>query len=305
MPKAQETAVYTHGHHESVLRSHTWRTAANSAAYLLGSLKPHMKILDIGCGPGTITADLAALVPDGHVTGVDHAPGILEQARATAAERGLANIDFAVADVHALDYPDDTFCVVHAHQVLQHVGDPVQALREMLRVTKPGGYVAVRDSDYAAMTWYPASSGMDDWLDLYRRVARANGGEPDAGQPAEVLGAGRGIHRHHGHLRHLDLQQCRGAGLVERPVGRPHRGLGVCRARHRGWARHGGGTAGRVGGLAGVGAAGERLVQRPARGDPVPKGPLTRGRITGESRTHHGRIAKESRTNRRQIADHA
>src|SRR6478609_8621962 len=78
--KPQETAVYTHGHHESVLRSHTWRTAANSAAYLLGSLKPHMQILDIGCGPGTITADLAELVPDGRVTAVDHAPGILDQA---------------------------------------------------------------------------------------------------------------------------------------------------------------------------------------------------------------------------------
>ena len=182
MSKPQETAVYTHGHHESVLRSHTWRTATNSAAYLLGSLKPHMKILDIGCGPGTITADLAALVPDGDVTGVDHAPGTLDQARATAAERGLTNVDFAVADVHALDHPDDTFCVVHAHQVLQHVGDPVQALREMVRVTKPGGFIAVRDSDYAAMTWYPASQGMDDWLDLYRRVARANGGEPDAGR---------------------------------------------------------------------------------------------------------------------------
>ncbi|MFB8177881.1 class I SAM-dependent methyltransferase [Streptomyces sp. NPDC055966] len=182
MPRARETAVYTHGHHASVLRSHTWRTAANSAAYLLGSLKPHMKILDIGCGPGTITADLAELVPDGHVTGVDHAPGILEQARATAQARGLANVDFAVADVHALDYPDDTFCVVHAHQVLQHVGDPVQALREMRRVTKPGGFIAVRDADYAAMTWYPAVPGLDDWLDLYERVARANGGEPDAGR---------------------------------------------------------------------------------------------------------------------------
>jgi SAM-dependent methyltransferase len=178
----RETAVYTHGHHESVLRSHTWRTAANSAGYLFGSLKPHMKILDIGCGPGTITADLAALVPDGHVTGVDQASGVLDQARATAAARGLTNVDFAVADVHALDFPDDTFCVVHAHQVLQHVGDPVRALREMRRVTKPGGFVAVRDSDYAAMTWYPASAGLDDWLDLYRRVARANGGEPDAGR---------------------------------------------------------------------------------------------------------------------------
>ncbi len=182
MSKPRETAVYTHGHHESVLRSHTWRTAANSAAYLLDSIEPHMRILDIGCGPGTITADLAALVPDGRVTGVDRAPGILEQARATAAERGLTNVDFAVADVHALDYPDDTFCVVHAHQVLQHVGDPVRALREMKRVTRPGGFVAVRDSDYAAMTWYPASQGMDDWLDLYERVARANGGEPDAGR---------------------------------------------------------------------------------------------------------------------------
>ncbi|MET7889354.1 class I SAM-dependent methyltransferase [Streptomyces avermitilis] len=182
MSKSQETAVYTHGHHESVLRSHTWRTAANSAAYLLDSLKPHMKILDIGCGPGTITADLAALVPDGRVTGVDHAPDILDQARATAAGRGLRNIGFAVADVHALEYPDDTFCVVHAHQVLQHVGDPVRALREMRRVARPGGLIAVRDADYAAMTWYPESPGMTDWLDLYRRVARANGGEPDAGR---------------------------------------------------------------------------------------------------------------------------
>ncbi|MFK0110744.1 class I SAM-dependent methyltransferase [Streptomyces sp. NPDC091217] len=182
MSKPQETAVYTHGHHESVLRSHTSRTAANSAAYLLGSLKPQLRILDIGCGPGTITADLAELVPDGHVTGVDHAPAILDQARATAAGRGLTNVDFAAADVHALDYPDDTFCVVHAHQVLQHVGDPVQALREMRRVTKPGGFIAVRDADYAAMTWYPAVPGLDDWLELYGRVARANGGEPDAGR---------------------------------------------------------------------------------------------------------------------------
>ncbi|WP_326693668.1 methyltransferase domain-containing protein [Streptomyces sp. NBC_01387] len=180
MPK--ETAVYTHGHHESVLRSHTWRTAANSAGYLLNELKPHMQILDIGCGPGTITADLAGLVPEGRVTGVDMAPAIVEQARALAAERGLDNTDFAVADIHALDYPDDSFCVVHAHQVLQHVGDPVQALREMRRVTKPGGIVAVRESDYGAFAWYPEPPVMDDWLDLYHRVARANGGEPDAGR---------------------------------------------------------------------------------------------------------------------------
>jgi SAM-dependent methyltransferase len=179
---SKDTAVYTHGHHESVLRSHTWRTAANSAGYLIGSLTPGLTVLDVGCGPGTITADLAALVPDGHVTGVDRAPGIVARARATAAERGLTNTDFAVADVQDLDFPDDSFDVVHAHQVLQHVGDPVRALAEMRRVTRPGGLVAVRDADYAAMVWHPRVPGLDDWLDLYERVARAGGGEPDAGR---------------------------------------------------------------------------------------------------------------------------
>lgn len=256
MPKARETAVYTHGHHESVLRSHVWRTAENSAGYLLGVLKPRMRILDIGCGPGTITADLAERVPDGHVTGVDHAPDVLERARATAAGRGLTNVDFAVADVHALDYPDDTFCVVHAHQVLQHVGDPVQALREMHRVTKPGGFVAVRDGDYAAMTWYPALPGLDDWLDLYERVARGNGGEPDAGRRIEGVGAGRRADGHHRHLQHVDLRHARGAGLVERPVGGPHPGLGVRRAGRGRRSRHPGTAGGRVRGLAGVGPHG-------------------------------------------------
>ncbi|MET9517546.1 class I SAM-dependent methyltransferase [Streptomyces sp. NPDC002994] len=178
----QENAVYTHGHHESVLRSHSWRTAANSAAYLLDELRPGLDVLDVGCGPGTITADLAALVTPGRVTAVDAAEDVVVRAREVAAERGLANVDFAVADVHALDFPDDSFDVVHAHQVLQHVGDPVRALREMRRVCRPGGIVAARDSDYAAMTWFPEVPLMDEWQQLYGRVARANGGEPDAGR---------------------------------------------------------------------------------------------------------------------------
>ncbi|MFD5425163.1 methyltransferase domain-containing protein [Streptomyces sp. NPDC127084] len=176
------TAVYTHGHHESVLRSHRSRTAANSAAYLVPELRPGLDILDVGCGPGTITADLALLVAPGAVAAVDSEPGILDAARAVASERGRDNITFAVADVHALDFPDDSFDVVHAHQVLQHVADPVLALTEMRRVCRPGGLVAVRDSDYGSFSWYPEVPGLDHWLELYHRVARANGGEPDAGR---------------------------------------------------------------------------------------------------------------------------
>ena len=183
--------VYTHGHHESVLRSHRWRTAENSAAYLLPHLKPHMRILDVGCGPGTITAGLAGYVPQGHVTGIDAAPDIVGQARELAA--GQENLDFTTGDVYALDYPDDTFCVVHAHQVLQHLSDPVRALREMHRVTKPGGLVAARDADYGAMVWYPSLPVLDDWLALYQKVARGNGGEPDAGRRMHAWARAAGL----------------------------------------------------------------------------------------------------------------
>ncbi|WP_428340620.1 class I SAM-dependent methyltransferase [Mycobacterium sp.] len=175
-------AVYTHGHHESVLRAHRRRTAENSAGYLLPHVRPGIALLDVGCGPGTITADLAARIAPGQVTAVELTDDALDLARGEARARGQSNIVFATSDVHALDFPDDSFDVVHAHQVLQHVGDPVQALREMRRVCKPGGVVGVRDSDYAGFIWFPQLPALDRWMTLYVTAARANGGEPDAGR---------------------------------------------------------------------------------------------------------------------------
>jgi SAM-dependent methyltransferase len=172
------TNVYIHGHHETVLRSHRWRTAENSAAYLLPVLTDSMHLLDVGAGPATVTRDLAGRVA--RVTALE----VTEEAVAVAREglRGVGNAEVTAGDVHELPFEDDTFDVVHAHQVLQHVADPVLALREMDRVCKPGGYIAARDSDYAAFTWYPAVPELDDWQDLYHRIARGNGGEPDAGR---------------------------------------------------------------------------------------------------------------------------
>lgn len=175
--------VYTHGHHESVLRSHRWRTAENSAGYLLPLLEPGSRLLDVGCGPGTITMDLAELVgPTGRVTALERTDEALDLARGEATRRGTTNVDFTVGNVTALDLPDDSFDVVHAHQVLQHVDDPVRALREMRRVCRPGGIVAARESDYSGFTWFPASPELDRWLELYLRVARSNHAEPDAGR---------------------------------------------------------------------------------------------------------------------------
>jgi SAM-dependent methyltransferase len=179
---SERNETYTHGHHESVLRSHRWRTAANSAAYLLPHLAPGLELLDVGCGPGTITLDLARTVAPGQVVGIDAAEEPLITARAEAQAAGIGTVAYAVGDAYALGFADDRFDVVHAHQVLQHLGDPVAALREMGRVCRPGGIVAARDSDYAAFAWFPADPELDRWLALYEAVARRNGGEPDAGR---------------------------------------------------------------------------------------------------------------------------
>lgn len=173
---------YTHGHHDSVLSSHRTRTAADSAAYLLPRLRPGQRLLDVGCGPGTITVDLASHVAPGEVVALERQASVLAEVEALAAERGLAALSTAVGDAYALPFDEGDFDVVHAHQVLQHLSDPVAALREMRRVTRPGGLVAVRDADYAAMTWYPGDPRLERWRAVYRAVARANGAEPDAGR---------------------------------------------------------------------------------------------------------------------------
>ncbi|HLM96171.1 MAG TPA: methyltransferase domain-containing protein [Acidimicrobiales bacterium] len=180
MPGPVDT--YLHGHHDSVLRSHRWRTAENSAGYLLPRLSPGARLLDVGCGPGTITVGLAGYVGEGHVTGIDAAEEVLVEARAEAARRRRRNVTFDVEDVYRLRMPDGAFDVVHAHQVLQHLSDPVAALVEMRRVCRPGGIVAARDGDYGGMFWFPQDAELDEWRDLYRRVAKSVHGEPDAGR---------------------------------------------------------------------------------------------------------------------------
>lgn len=172
--------TYTHGHHDSVLRSHRWRTVDNSAGYLIPHLQPGQRVLDVGCGPGTITIDLAGRVTSGSVVGIDNEPAPLREAQANAQD--VENVSFVLGDVYQLDFPDSGFDVVHAHQVLQHLTEPVAALGEMRRVCRPGGIVAVRDADYTATTWYPPDPRLDRWAELYQRVARSNRAEPDAGR---------------------------------------------------------------------------------------------------------------------------
>jgi SAM-dependent methyltransferase len=173
--------TYTHGHSEPVLRSHRWRTAENSCSYLLPHLRADMTLLDVGCGPGSITADLAGRVAS--VVGVDRSAEAI-----AAAQADHPGIEFRVADLFELDGRYD---VVHAHQVLQHLQDPVGALRKLASL---GGLVAVRDSDYEGFRWYPDDDRLDRWLATYLAVTRRNGANADAGRRLVAWSSEAGLH---------------------------------------------------------------------------------------------------------------
>ena len=192
-------ATYTHGHHESVLRSHRWRTASNSAAYLLPHLRPGMSLLDVGAGPGTITADLAHLVDPRDRAGA-------RRKRAGTSPVPVAghakNVDFVVGDVHALDFPDDTFDVVHAHQVLQHVADPVKALTEMAPGHQAGRHR--RGTRQRLRRVHLVSGSCPSWTSGWRSTSgwpATNGGEPDAGRRLLSWAQAAGLDRGHADAR--------------------------------------------------------------------------------------------------------
>ncbi|OAL56561.1 S-adenosyl-L-methionine-dependent methyltransferase [Pyrenochaeta sp. DS3sAY3a] len=191
---------YLHGHHASVLRSHSWRTVENSCPHLLPYLNnPAFKILDVGCGPGTITVDLASHVPQGIVYAIDPSADVIEKARKHAAEKGITNVRFEVGDIFnwsQLDGVEEaSFDIVHAHQVLQHLRDPLGAMKEMKRLVKPGGILAVRDCDYSAMSWFPEHPGMQKWKDLYIKVANGLKAHPNLGKQLHAVALQAGFPR--------------------------------------------------------------------------------------------------------------
>ena len=138
MPPRSET--YLHGHHESVLRSHQWRTAENSAGYLLEWLTPGAHVLDVGCGPGTITVDLAARVPDGQVTGIDAADGVLDTARQEAERRGqgMSRSSSGTSTSWATRTARSTWCT--RTRCCSTCPTRSAALAEMRRVCRPAGW---------------------------------------------------------------------------------------------------------------------------------------------------------------------
>ncbi|KAK2071245.1 hypothetical protein P8C59_005684 [Phyllachora maydis] len=162
-----EETNYRQGYSKSTLASHASRTAESDAAFLFPHLKPGARVLDVGCGPGTITVGLAKHVgPGGSVVGIDLSDHVLDLARAHLAHNpdreGSAEITFQTGNVlSGLPFADGEFDVVYVSQVFLHLPpeDDVRAAQEMRRVLRRGGLLAARE--VGDMLWWPACLHLD------------------------------------------------------------------------------------------------------------------------------------------------
>jgi 2-polyprenyl-3-methyl-5-hydroxy-6-metoxy-1,4-benzoquinol methylase len=144
-------------------------------------IKPGMACLDVGCGGGDVTFELADLVdPRGKVVGWDIDETKLALARREAEERRQGNVDFRVSDVGESDGAPE-FDVVYARFLLTHLSDPIGALARILRMLQPGGIVILEDIDCTGCFCYPYSAAFWRYMELYTQTARRRGGDPDIG----------------------------------------------------------------------------------------------------------------------------
>ena len=173
---------YTMGYSEEFLRLLDRRSAQSHAAHLLPHLKPGHRVLDFGCGPGTITVGLAKAVEPGEVHGIDLEGSQIDLARSAAQAGGHGNVTFHVGDVTDLPFEDDSFDAAHCHAVLMHIPDTPAVLSEVMRVLKPGGIVSSREMFVSSSFLEPSDENTDAAWATFGRLLAANGGHPQLGR---------------------------------------------------------------------------------------------------------------------------
>lgn len=154
------------------------RTAEHQARFVMPRLRPGMELVDIGCGPGTITVGLALAVAPGRVTGVDHDEQHVAGARALASERGATNVAFVTGDARSLPFADGSFDVAFENDVFVHLAaDAVVAAREAYRVLRPGGFLAARDADADGTLWGHRTAALRRFDELFLAWQRGRGSD--------------------------------------------------------------------------------------------------------------------------------
>ena len=170
-----------------VQEHYTGRTFEQVQTYFAGRLKPGMNVLDCGCGPGTLTLGLAQAVDPGQATGIDIEPGMVDRANALADEGGIKNVDFRVDDITDLSFPNDCFDLVFVSAVLEHLPDPVVALKEIRRVLKPGAATVIINTDWGDPLISPESDDIRRFFELFEAGFNRYGGSLNRGRHLRLM----------------------------------------------------------------------------------------------------------------------
>ena len=173
---------YTMGYSDEFQALLSRRNAALNAGHLLPRLKTGFRILDFGCGPGTISMGLADAVAPGELHGIDIEETQIEMAKAAASAGDHGNTVFRTGDATDLPHEDNFFDAAHCHAVLMHVPDTAAALAEVKRVLKPGGIISAREMIGDSMFFEPDAGELVGSLDVFKKLITANGGHPQMGK---------------------------------------------------------------------------------------------------------------------------
>lgn len=184
---APATPHYTMGFSETIVQLLERHTVHTQAAHLLPYLKPGLRVLDFGCGPGTISVGLAKAIEPGELHGVDMESTQIDLARAIAEAGGHRNATFQVGDVTQLPFDDEFFDIVHGHAILLHVPDTQAVLAEVRRVLKPGGLIATREGIFHCSFLAPHFEVLDDAWASFSELIIADDGHPDIGRDLKTL----------------------------------------------------------------------------------------------------------------------
>ncbi|MBE9079081.1 methyltransferase domain-containing protein [Romeria aff. gracilis LEGE 07310] len=173
---------YTPGYTQNASNFMAQRSANNHAAFLMPHLQKSSRLLDCGCGPGSISCDFASVLTSGHVIGIDRESSQIELARNRAVSRNLTNITFNIGSIYELPFSDSSFDVVFAHAIFEHLASPNAALSEVFRVLVPGGIAAIRSPDWGGFLVSPDVPGLEAAIDSYAKIQVANGGDVFVGR---------------------------------------------------------------------------------------------------------------------------
>lgn len=172
---------YTLGYARSALAFVGRRRLETHGAFFQSHLQPALRVLDCGCGPGSMTCDIAAVVAPGEVIGLDAAASQIELARQRAKDQSVVNVRFEVGNVYALPYAEDSFDRVYSHALMEHLADPPAALREFFRVLKPGGVAGLCAPDWRGFLYAPDTPALRAAIARFTALQKAGGGDVDCG----------------------------------------------------------------------------------------------------------------------------